>query len=53
MRSVRHCADLMRLLAAHGADPRFVHEVDYIVDGRMRAKRAASQKGLAPTNGGR
>ena len=29
-------ADLMRLLAAHGADPRFVHEVDYIVDGRMQ-----------------
>lgn len=28
--------DLMRLLAAHGADPRFVHEVDYIVDGRMQ-----------------
>ena len=27
---------LMRLLAAHGADPRFVHEVDYIVDGRMQ-----------------
>ena len=29
-------AELMRLLAAHGADPRFVHEVDYIVDGRMQ-----------------
>ena len=29
-------AGLMRLLAAHGADPRFVHEVDYIVDGRMQ-----------------
>ena len=28
--------DLMRMLAAHGADPRFVHEVDYIVDGRMQ-----------------
>ena len=27
--------DLMQLLADHGADPRFVHEVDYIVDGRM------------------
>ncbi len=28
--------DLMRLLADHGADPHFVHEVDYIVDGRMQ-----------------
>lgn len=28
--------DLMRLLAEHGADPHFVHEVDYIVDGRMQ-----------------
>lgn len=28
--------DLMRMLAAHGADPHFVHEVDYIVDGRMQ-----------------
>lgn len=26
---------LMELLADQGADPRFVHEVDYIVDGRM------------------
>ena len=30
--------DLMRLLAAHGADPRFVHEVDYIVDGRLQRR---------------
>ena len=28
--------DLMRMLADHGADPHFVHEVDYIVDGRMQ-----------------
>ena len=28
--------DLMSLLADHGADPHFVHEVDYIVDGRMQ-----------------
>ena len=28
--------DLMRMLAANGADPHFVHEVDYIVDGRMQ-----------------
>ncbi len=28
--------DLMRLLADHGADPRFVHEVDYIVDGSQQ-----------------
>ena len=28
--------DLMRLLADHGADPHFVHEVDYIVDGSQQ-----------------
>ena len=28
--------DLMRILADHGADPHFVHEVGYIVDGRMQ-----------------
>ena len=28
--------DLMRMLAEHGADPHFVHEVGYIVDGRMQ-----------------
>ena len=28
--------DLMRMLADHGADPHFVHEIDYIVDGRMQ-----------------
>lgn len=28
--------DLMRLLADHGADPHVVHEVDYIVDGRLQ-----------------
>ena len=28
--------DVMRMLADHGADPHFVHEVDYIVDGRMQ-----------------
>lgn len=28
--------DLMRMLADHGADPHFVHEVDYIIDGRMQ-----------------
>ena len=28
--------DLMRMLADHGADPHFVHEVDYIVDGSQQ-----------------
>ena len=30
--------ELMRLLADHGADPHFVHEVGYIVDGRMQGQ---------------
>ena len=28
--------DLMRMLADHGADPHFVHQVDYIVDGSQQ-----------------
>ena len=30
--------DIMRLLIGHGADPRFVHEVEYIADGVYQAR---------------
>ena len=30
--------DIMRLLMGHGADPRFVHEVEYIADGVYQAR---------------
>ena len=47
--------DLMRLLADHGADPHFVHEVDYIVDGRMewRTDRTTTLMAAAGMGGGR
>ena len=47
--------DLMRLLAEHGADPHFVHEVDYIVDGRMewRTDRTTTLMAAAGMGGGR
>ena len=33
---------LMRLLAAHGADPTFVHHADYIADGSFERRREAT-----------
>ena len=47
--------DLMRLLADHGADPHFVHEVDYIADGRMewRTDRTTTLMAAAGMGGGR
>lgn len=33
---------LMRLLAAHGADPAFVHRADYIADGSFERRREAT-----------
>ena len=44
-----------RMLAAHGADPRFVHEADYIVDGRMqwRTERTTTLMAAFGMGGGR
>ena len=44
--------DLMRLLADHGADPHFQHEVDYIVDGRMKRRTDRTTTLMAATGMG-
>ena len=47
--------ELMELLAMHGADPRFVHEADYVADGSMefRTERTTSLMATLGMGGGR